>query len=810
MSNVHQVAARPSALLRLMPALVAALLCTQLGCHAKAIDPNSPGPLRAAAAARPLDEPVGISTAGYTQTAALSGPFPSDEPGSPFADIFPSTRGLETQPMAKVVAFDNGRTQLVIARIDAVFVTAVLTERVLALVKAQTKIDLRGKLILDATHTHAEGCRFSRESITAEALNGQPPLARHVLAHGCDTFSQEMLERIAGPIAAAIGEALASLKPARFGYASGTDTTAAYDRRCQNDWITGGKDQDTRVTVLRVEGQDGAPIAALFHYAMHGTVSGSTNRSLSTDAPGHAELAVEQTFTQPVIAMYLQGNAGDASPDGQGESGTQAMQRTGADLAAVVSQVWTQAGAAMKESLVLQSLERQVSSFHDEIGYSQGEFYADGAVLCQYIYTPACPGAAIPTNQVVCIGPATAGGGKYQSRVLAARIGDLALVTLPGEPVAAVGRALRDEVLADADGGVADALVLGYAQDHDGYLLFDQDWLSGGYEPTITFWGWKYAAFIVQQSADAFHELRTGAALHKILPEPAPVDGTPLTYTAVAATDSSDAPAVETQPPAQVERLAPVVAKFFAGDPAMGNPEVRLQKDDGHGTFSDVLINGWIPVTSARGDVPLVYRATPSFVTNQTATSRSHEWTAQYEPPIDLALGNYRLHLVGKAQRAGTVQAIDLPTTPFAVVASSKLGFDSSLIVTAGTLNVALTPRYPARAAIYASDPNSEWQVDAFRLTDTRYAAPFAPVDPGTSTLSATVTAAAGGQTLTLAPQHPAWPAGPNAYAPGAGPGFTGALAVASGHYTLALPAGFFTDAHGNSSAAAQFDVDAP
>ena len=32
-------------------------------------------------------------------------------------------------------------------------------------------------------------------------------------------------------------------------------------------------------------------------------------------------------------------------------------------------------------------------------------------------------------------------------------------------------------------------ILLGYAQGHVGYLLRPEDWLKGGYEPSVTFWG---------------------------------------------------------------------------------------------------------------------------------------------------------------------------------------------------------------------------------------------------------------------------------------------------------------------------------
>ncbi len=770
-------------------------------------DPRLPGPLTAGAAQRPLDEPVGLSTAGYTQDPYLSGPFPADEPGSPFSDIFPATRGVETAPMVKVVAFDNGRGRLVLARLDAVFVTAVLTERVLQLVREAGLGDLSGKLILDATHTHAAGARFSRESILASALLTEPPLAQHALAHGADTFSQEVTDRLARSIAAAIGDALANLRPARLGVAAGEDQLSAHDRRCENDWITGGSDQQTRLTAVRVEGLDGAPIAALFHYAMHGTISGSSNRMLSIDAPGHAELAVERTFDRPVVAIYLQGAAGDASPSGAGHSGAQAMQHVGNQLAAGVAALWQQAGAALESEVVLQSLERQVPISHDGLGYAPGEFHDDGAILCQAFYTPDCPGAPIAGKKVICLGPGLINGGKYASRVAAARIGKLALVTLPGEPVAAVGRALRDAVLAEGVGkGITDALVLGYAQDHDGYLLLDSDWLSGGYEPTITFWGWRYAGYLVGQSADAFHELVTGSALLK-KPEPKPADPTPLAYAPFPATDSAPAPAVALQPPARASRLGPLRAAFFAGDPALGTPEVRLQRQSDAGSFSDVLVNGWIPVSSLRGEAPLFYSATPTFKAAPAAAARAHRWEVSYEAPVDLPLGSYRLQLTGRARVEGLVQEFTLATQPFTVGPASLL-FDGKIASSAGKLVIDLTPRYPARAPVYAPGPNGDWQLDGYRLVDTRYVSPFAPVGPGGALVAATLTGPAGSAALSLSPAARPWPLGER-FGPGEGPGLHAEQAAGPGHYALHLAAGAFVDAYGNASAPASFEGDA-
>ena len=40
-----------------------------------------------------------------------------------------------------------------------------------------------------------------------------------------------------------------------------------------------------------------------------------------------------------------------------------------------------------------------------------------------------------------------------------------------------------------------------YAQDHGGYLLRPEDWLSGGYEPSISFWGPLEGEYVAEQTA---------------------------------------------------------------------------------------------------------------------------------------------------------------------------------------------------------------------------------------------------------------------------------------------------------------------
>ncbi len=766
--------------------------------------PAPSGPLRAGAGQRTLDLPVGISTAGYSQSGLIAGPLPEDEPGSPFADLFPSTRGMQSAPSAKVVVLDNGHARIVLAKIDAVFITGILTERVIQLAKSMLGEEIGGQLILNATHTHDAGCRFSRTSIDTQIAANQKPNARHALAHGADTYSQEVTDRVARSIVGALSDALAHLRPAKFGYGHGDNSSASSDRRCENDWIDGGSKHQTAVTVLRLDDAvTNDPIAVVFHYAMHGTFYNASNRLLSVDAPGHAEYKVEEQFEKPIVAFYLQGAAGDARPHAGGDDGSQAMQRAGADLAQTVKTVYD--GISTVDALPLQVGERWVPETHDLLGYRRGEFYKDGAILCQQLHG-GCPGTAVNTPDVVCLAPAFDGRGKYATRVAAASIGDLALLTLPGEPTFAVGEELQSRGRAQ---GFKNALAIGYAQDHEGYILFDKDWLSGGYEPTISFWGWRFAQYIVDQSEDMLRELNTGEATKK---SPATLpDLAPETYTPIAATNSLPAPSIDQEVATQVERLATVHFAFFGGDPTLGTPEIRLQQRVLDGSFADVNKRGWIPVSNLRGyELPVTYTATPTFRADPTATVRAHRWEVQYEPPIDLPTGTYRLHVIGTAQVDGKSAPLEIASSPFSVVPSTQLLLDGSVTLAGGKLSVEVMPLYPAARPTYAAAPNLGWQQEHFRLVDARFDAPFAPAAIGASAVGAVFTPADGTPaSLSLAPTDRAIPQGQPNYAPGEGPSFHAEATSATATATITIAAGAFVDALGNSNAAAMFSAQA-
>jgi neutral ceramidase len=152
-----------------------------------------------------------------------------------------------------------------------------------------TGIPAAGVLVA-CTHTHS-----APETGLAEALGGRP-LPEHV---------PPMLDAIE---AAAI-EAWRRREPARLGWARG-EARIGRNRRIESGPL------DPSVDVLRVDAEDGRPLAVLFRHSCHGTVRGHDNLDISADWPGAAARAIEAETG--AVAPFLLGAHADIDPRTRG------------------------------------------------------------------------------------------------------------------------------------------------------------------------------------------------------------------------------------------------------------------------------------------------------------------------------------------------------------------------------------------------------------------------------------------------------------------------------------------------------------
>jgi hypothetical protein len=150
-----------------------------------------------------------------------------------------------------------------------------------------------------------------------------------------------------GKIAGAAWEATRRLAPARIAAGTGQCFVGINRRvRAPDGRVVVGRNPDgffdPTVRVLRLDGVDGTPIAAVVHYACHPTIMAWENRLITPDYPGVARRTVEQVTG--ATCLFLQGCAGNAGPRygfTAGRSGdTSVYHRAGAILGAEAAKVY--------------------------------------------------------------------------------------------------------------------------------------------------------------------------------------------------------------------------------------------------------------------------------------------------------------------------------------------------------------------------------------------------------------------------------------------------------------------------------------
>ncbi|RRB02681.1 hypothetical protein EHT25_19750 [Larkinella rosea] len=213
--------------------------------------------------------------------------------------------GVNDRIYHRIVVMDDGKTQFVLVSSDICVMSPAEYDRVAARLKKQLGID-PVNFWWNLTHTHS-----------APEL-GPPGLPALFMAnryeHHFDSDYAEVTEK---KLIDGIAEARQKLVLARLGVGWGL-SQANINRRAKD--IDGkaylGMDPDgavdRRIGVLRLDKEDGSPLALLANYAIHGTVLSGENLLISGDAPGVVAEYVEQKLGVPML--FINGAAGNIAP----------------------------------------------------------------------------------------------------------------------------------------------------------------------------------------------------------------------------------------------------------------------------------------------------------------------------------------------------------------------------------------------------------------------------------------------------------------------------------------------------------------
>jgi neutral ceramidase len=312
-----------------------------------------------------IDAPVGTPLGGYSSRCDYIGGAGSvDRRQSQYTVAFNPSAGVQTTAMAQVLWLENGDQHIVMINIDSIYIYDEMVEEIERVLEADTGIELDGRIILTASHTHQAPANFSDQI--------------HFYLGG-DRYNQEVYQRYTDSLVALALEAYENREPAAIGFGEAKDwdpdDKVYVDRRSENDdlilWddFSGGKYKDPYLWMLRVDSAaDNSPLGVFFNFGIHGTSLNDDNALISTDAPGHIEVRFQEKFDSPIVVSHFQGGGGDISPAGDSMHGHEYARMEGIGEFAVdaLYELWDSIETSTNP-FTLETVTRSISQSHTEI-----------------------------------------------------------------------------------------------------------------------------------------------------------------------------------------------------------------------------------------------------------------------------------------------------------------------------------------------------------------------------------------------------------------------------------------------------------
>jgi neutral ceramidase len=374
------------------------------------------------------------------------------------------SQGIHDHMLARALVLDDGHAAVAIVSLDVCAISLDVTQQVGELVSAATGIPA-GHILLNPSHTHTT-----------------PYTRRSKLSPGPDALTaghRAYLETFPHYVAGAIIEAWHSRQPATIGAASTDVTGITINRRDPTLSV------DPELGVVRIDDAAGLPLACLVNYACHGTAVGAHHLEWTSDFAGYLSRAVEDALPG-CTCLFLQGAEGDIHPwdfyfgnaNPRFEDDYEAAERLGLAIAGPALGLMAQIETA--EATPIRVASATVALPPRPISWTAEEA---AAYLAQVeVGVEPYHGAVIPDRCPGCMSAQRfpnaykVSGARHEARfaqeypeaieveLIAVRIGDLALVSVPGELFHELGMQIKGA------SPLKPTYVLGLTNDWIGYL----------------------------------------------------------------------------------------------------------------------------------------------------------------------------------------------------------------------------------------------------------------------------------------------------------------------------------------------------
>lgn len=640
---------------------------------------------------RLFDIPIGLNNAGFGG---------GEGGGGRYVDQMEATVGQFQGFYNRAIALDNGERQLVFMRSPIIFPTGPLHEEVAHRLQEITGKNWRDSLVISGTHTHSGPGRHLH----------LPEVDAPLGLVGTDLFNERIFRWFVEDMTQTALEAIADLEEGKLGWKV-VENFDEDDELASDRWGETPSFDDNRALLIRLDDAEGKTKAVLVSFALHG-IWNSKRKYHSTDAPGAMEYGLEKALGRStgkhVPVLFFNSNGGSISPrgDGRGHKETHKFELVadifGREILPEVESIET------KTDIELGGVTHRFTNSYEKLGYQDGQFtdlitkdpLYFGGLECRF----GAPNDEDPetygtVDKVQCLSVSTLINNQpatifTRSQVSALKIGDLTIMTLPGESVVEFGwqvvRTLNEELGLDP----LKTFVFGYAQDHkfyitprnlrgirppypglsltgapDDYPDYAISYYQGGYEAGFMPWGPRFPDFLIKRTVEAA-ALLMGKPVNIEGPSVAPMYYSPRDTPPFDIDLSTNAVGniVQGMPPV-ANRLNMYEMIWVGGDPGAERPQaplVTLERQAEDGTWAAVIHDTQLPYSNRE----------PLMITRTRKTDTDWEWIVRWEELKDFPAGDYRFVVEGHHQTSQGRQPYTL-TEPFKLAPSTAIAFEA-------------------------------------------------------------------------------------------------------------------------------------
>ena len=429
--------------------------------------------------------------------------------------------GVETDLWATVLVLADDGEMAAIVDVDLVAVTtgdakAIRAEvaRVLGVAPEMVRVT--------ETHNHA----------------GPPPSTWAWMTEGTAAL-RRYYEQLPDLAASAALMAARRLRPARAAAGAGESRVAVNRReRAPDGRMATGVNLDgiidPQVFVVRIDGGDGRPLAAIVGYTMHPTTMGPTNRQISADWPGHLKRTVEGITG--ATCLFAQGATGNVGPGPEGfTDDARVIQRLGAVVGCEAARVylglrippmrfrhervwesgaplgkWTGAPEPEPESSVRVATRELRLPVLPQLSPADAEAQAEGArrrlndLLRLRAPAAEVEAATFVTKRAAMTqarSQAFAGRSELPVELHLLQIGPAVLAGIPAEPFAEIGLAIKSR------SPFPHTWFGGYVGGWSGYIPVPEEYSRGGYEVETSPFTRDAAGRVIEGTVAALQDL---------------------------------------------------------------------------------------------------------------------------------------------------------------------------------------------------------------------------------------------------------------------------------------------------------------